>query len=613
MAILVNCQSIGASYGSRTLFSGLSIALSDGDRVGMIGPNGAGKSTLLRVLAGIEQPDSGVRAVKTLTRVACVPQVPRFPVGSTAEDVVWASLRSGLQGGGVDGGEAELSTRVAEVLNRVGFSEGTALVESLSGGWKKRLSIAAELVKLPDVLLLDEPTNHLDLEGVLWLERLLKGARFAFLVVSHDRMFLENIARRVVELNNVYPGGCFSVAGNYSEFLLRREEYLVAQARYQESLSNRVRREVEWLRRGPKARTGKSRSRVDQAGRLIEELSEMKGRGETARAGVEFDGSRRRTRQLLVARGIAKTMGGRTLFSGLDLSLGPGDRLGVLGLNGSGKTTLLRVLTGDLLADEGTIQTADDLQVVYFDQSRDQLNLDRTLREALVPSGGDSVVYRDRIVHVASWAKRFLFRSEQLDVALSRLSGGEQSRVLVARLMLQKADLLVLDEPTNDLDIETLEVLEESLTEFPGALVMVTHDRYLLDRVSTSLLGLDGSGHAEPFADYSQGEESQRARVPQPVTKDRQPRTPSESDRRPTRSLNSKEKLELEGIEESILQAEDLVASLEHRIEEPEIACDASRLGDLYGQLTDARAEVERLYTRWADLEQKRTTSSCRR
>ncbi|MBI4861157.1 MAG: ABC-F family ATP-binding cassette domain-containing protein [Candidatus Riflebacteria bacterium] len=606
MAILVSCQSVSASYGSRSLFTDLSIALSDGDRVGMIGPNGAGKSTLLRVLAGLEEPDSGVRSVRSLTRVAYVPQVPRFTASATAREVVRRSLEHEIACSEPTADEAERSTRVAEALNRVGFVDVEAVVETLSGGWKRRLSLACELVKRPDVLLLDEPTNHLDLDGVLWLERLLGSAPFAFLVVTHDRIFLENVTTRVVELNSAYPGGCFGVAGNYSEFLVRREEHRVAQARHQESLTNKVRREVEWLRRGPKARTGKSRSRIDAAGRLIEELSDMKVRGATGRAGVEFDGSNRRTRQLLVAEGIGKQMGGRRLFSGLDLSLSPGDRLGVLGANGSGKTTLLRVLGGELAPDEGTIRTADLLQVVTFDQSREQLDLGLTLRSALTPAGGDSVVYRDRMVHVVAWARRFLFRPEQLDVTLSMLSGGEQSRVLIARLMLRRGDLLILDEPTNDLDLDTLEVLEESLTEFPGALVLVTHDRYLLDRVSTSLVGLDGHGRAELFADYSQWEEAERARASEAVEASRQARSRRDPGRKPSRSLSYNEKRELETIDDRIVEAEQLVATLERRIDEPEVACDAVRLGQLYRELTDARTDVERLYARWAELEQKR-------
>src|SRR5439155_5315640 len=276
------------------------------------------------------------------------------------------------------------------------------------------------------------------------------------------------------------------VKGNYSEYLARKEEFLNAQAKQEQSLANQVRREREWLRRGPKARTTKSKARIDAAGRLMEELAEVSARRQGKAAQVDFTASGRRTKNLLEARGLAKQLGGRTLFRDLDLILRPGVRLGLAGANGSGKTTLLRVLNGEIPADMGEIERADALRVVYFDQHRAPLDPQVSLRRALAPEG-DSVIYRDQPVHVAGWAKRFLFRAEQLETPVGQLSGGEQARVLIARLMIEPADVLFLDEPTNDLDIPTLEALEECLLDFPGALVLVTHDRYLLDRVSTAV------------------------------------------------------------------------------------------------------------------------------
>jgi len=289
--------------------------------------------------------------------------------------------------------------------------------------------------------------------------------------------------------------------------LERREEFLEVQAKQQESLATKVRREVEWLRRGPKARTGKSRARVDSAGRLIEALSASMSRSRTATAKIDFTASDRKTKRLIETEGIAKTLGGRRLFQNLNLVLSPGVRIGLVGANGSGKTTLLKILEGKMEPDEGAIRRADRLQIVSFAQDRgEHLNLETNLRRTLCPDG-DSVIYRERPIHVAAWAKRFLFRDEQLEMPVSRLSGGERARVMIARLMLASADLLLLDEPTNDLDIPTLEVLEESLLEFAGAVVLVSHDRYMLDRVSTIVIGLDG-GEGGVFADYSQWEES---------------------------------------------------------------------------------------------------------
>ncbi|MBI4871354.1 MAG: ABC-F family ATP-binding cassette domain-containing protein [Candidatus Riflebacteria bacterium] len=590
MPVLLSVQNVAASYGSRTLFEGVSLSLSDGDRLGMIGPNGAGKSMLLRILAGLEEPDAGVRSLRAGTRLSIVPQVPAFEAGLTLD----AALERALD----PHDRHDAATRIAGARGRAELPGGDTRVDTLSGGWRKRLAIACGLVREPDLMLLDEPTNHLDLEGVLWLERLLRTASFAALIVTHDRVFLQNVATRVVELNKVYPEGCLAVEGRYSEFLLRRSEVLSAQARQGETLVNKVRREVEWLKRGPRARACKSQARVDEAGRLMDKLADVRARQVQSTAGIDFAGSGRRTRQLVVARGLGKAYGGRMLFSAIDLILSPGTRLGVLGPNGSGKTTLLRVLAGELAPDRGTVEHANALSVVMFDQAREQLDLGMTLRTALAPAGGDSVAYRGRVLHVAAWASRFLFRSEQLDVTLDRLSGGEQARVLVARLMLRPADVLILDEPTNDLDLETLGVLEESLGDFPGALVLVTHDRYMLDRISNELLALDGQGEVGRFADYSQWEAAQgRA-----ATRAAPP--PPEPARRS--SMSYKEKQELEGMEARILEAESELERLDREVNSPELAHDAERLAASWHALEEARAQLDRLWARWSELDAKK-------
>ncbi|HEX3127948.1 MAG TPA: ABC-F family ATP-binding cassette domain-containing protein [Thermoanaerobaculia bacterium] len=599
-AVLLSCESITKTFGARPLFEGLSFGLAEGDRVGLIGPNGSGKSTFLRILAGMEEPDGGIRALRRGTRLGYVPQDPMFPPGRTAEEVLTDALAEDPSE------EFEKAARVAVALGRAGFNDSSQGVDVLSGGWKKRLAIAAELVKEPDVLLLDEPTNHLDVEGILWLEELLRSEPRAYVVVSHDRWFLEHVATRMLEIDRRYPDGLLQAPGTYSDFLEKRDEVLRNQAEYQASLANRVRREVEWLKRGAKARTTKAKGRIQEAERLIGELQEVKertGLAANARVGLDFNASERKTKKLLVAHGLSKSFEGRKIISGLDVKLTPGMRLGLLGPNGSGKTTLLSLLDGSLEPDAGTIEKADWLKTVRFEQGRESLDRSVSLRRALAPDG-DSVLYQDRPIHVASWAKRFLFNSEQLDTPVSRLSGGEQARILIARLMLRPADLLILDEPTNDLDIPTLEVLEESLLEFPGALVLVTHDRYLLEAVSTVVLALDGRGGAQYYADYAQWEErrSEAQAPPKPAA----PKAPLPVKEEKPKRLSYKDKLEWEQIEGKILEAEDALAAAQRAVEDPAVATDSAKLQARCAALEAARLEVERLYARWAELEEKR-------
>lgn len=601
--VLLSCEAITKSYGMKPLFEALSLVICDGDHIGLVGPNGSGKSTLLKILAGIEPPDVGTRTARRQLHVAYVPQEPIFPEGQTVEEIFMQSLIA-------EGRDPhEHAGFVARALSIGAFGSSQQRVSTLSGGWRKRLAISRALMLEPDVLLMDEPTNHLDVEGILWLEDLLKNEPRAFLVVSHDRRFLESLAARMIELNRCYEHGVFEAKGRYSDFLEQREAMLQTQADHQASLANRVRQEIEWLRRGPKARTTKAKSRIQSAGKLIDELEAVKLRRQASTVEIDFTASGRQSKQLVVVQGLSKSLADKPLFYDLDFVLGPSQRLGLLGPNGSGKTTLLRLLAGALQPDTGTILKADRLRVVSFEQHRDSLDQTISLKRALAPAG-DAVVYQDRSMHIVSWAKRFLFRPEQLDLPVARLSGGEQARLLIARLMLQPADLLLLDEPTNDLDMATLDVLESSLLEFPGALVLVTHDRWLLDRISTVLLAFDGEGHAEWFADYPQWEAAQ-ARQSNRLRE----RADSEPSRRSARSsrlppkpkgLSYREQQEWAQMEQAIIHAEEEVAACRVAIEDPAIVSDAGALQNRCEALDTAQSRVEQLYTRWAELEEKR-------
>src|ERR1035438_8351525 len=508
MPPILNAQGLSKRFGAVPLFQDISFPVSDGDRIGLIGPNGAGKSTLLAVLAGEQEVDSGEVATRKRARIAYVLQESNFAPGLTVRDVHEAALVH------TNVAEAEHEGRLRETGGRTGFPDLAAEAATLSGGWRKRLAIAEAIVTHPDVLLLDEPTNHLDLAGIAWLEEMLNQASFACVMVSHDRYFLENVATEIVDLNRVYAEGLLRVKGTYSKFIEGRQAYLGAQSKLQDALKNRVKIEVEWLRRGPKARSTKAKARIDNAQDLIGQLRDVNLRTQTATAGIDFAATDRQTKRLVEFEDVSLSFGSggseKKIVEGLDFLITNGMRVGLVGPNGSGKTTLLRLLTGELEPTAGTIKKAASLKIVYFSQMR-ELEEGVTLRRALAPDS-DSVVYQGRVVHVASYATKFLFTSEQLNQPVERLSGGERARVLIAKLMLEPADVLLLDEPTNDLDIATLEILEESLLEYTGALVLVTHDRYMLDRVSTIVLGLDGRGNAETFADYSQWEGWQRER-----------------------------------------------------------------------------------------------------
>jgi len=609
MPPILNAQNITKQFGAEPLFQGIFFAVHEGDRIGLIGPNGAGKSTLLAMLAGEEHPDDGEVAFRKRARVGYVRQISEYAPGITVRSVVEAAMTSAAVP------ESEREQRLRETLGKAGFagdaaSPGAAMTAeaaSLSGGWRKRLAIVEALVVKPDVLLLDEPTNHLDLEGIEWLEGLLQAANFAFIVVTHDRYFLENIAREVVELNRMYAGGLLRLKGSYSRFLEGREAWLESEQRAQKGLRNRVRTEIEWLRRGPKARATKAKARIDNAHELIARLEDSEARSRVATAGISFDATNRQTRRLIDLDAVTITLGGREILRDVSFALNSGMKVGLVGPNGSGKTTLLRAMTGELNASAGTIWRAAALRIIYFSQMR-ELDGNLTLRRALAPDS-DSVVYQDRVVHVAGYAARFLFTGEQLNQPVERLSGGERARVLIARLMLEPADVLILDEPTNDLDIPTLEILEEALLEFSGALVLVTHDRYLLDRVTNSVVGLDGRGGAGVFADYIQWERWRAENID--LESEQRGAAAAKPARQTAPSATSKKRLsymeqrEYDGIEARIEAADVRLQTAHERVDDPAVGTDAQALTAALHELETAQRERDAIYERWAALTEK--------
>jgi ATP-binding cassette subfamily F protein uup len=605
MPPILNAQNLTKRFGAQPLFQDIAFTVSDADRIGLIGPNGAGKSTLLAILAGERQPDSGDLATRKRARIAYVRQESAYAPGLTVRQVLEAALTAAALP------EAEREGRLRETSGRVGFPTLDAEAALLSGGWRKRLAIAEAIVTHPDVLLLDEPTNHLDLAGIAWLEALLNDAPFACVMVSHDRYFLENVATEIVELNRVYAEGLLRVKGSYSKFIEGKQAYLEAQSQLQASLKNRVKTEVEWLRRGPKARATKAKARIDNAHELVGQLRDVNQRTQTSAAGIDFAATDRQTKRLVEFQDVSLSFGTppneNQIVEHLNFLIANGTRVGLVGPNGSGKTTLLRLLTGELQPTSGAIKQATALRIVYFSQTR-ELDPSVTLRRALAPDS-DSVVYQGRVVHVASYATKFLFTSEQLNQPVARLSGGERARVLIAKLMLEPADLLLLDEPTNDLDIATLEILEDSLLEYTGALVLVTHDRYMLDRVSTIVLGLDGRGNAATFADYSQWETWERE---QSADSTRQSaRDLAAPGTAPPTNISSRKKLsylearEYASIEDRVVAAAARLNAARDLLDEPSVATNADALTAALHEMEAAQAAADELYARWAELTEK--------
>ncbi len=593
MANLLSARAISKSYSTRHLFHGVTLHLEESERLGIIGPNGAGKSTLLKILAGLETADVGEITKKRALRLWYVPQESRFPPEKTPLQAVVESI-------GGDEIEAEVGASIA--LSKLGFEKFDQPFGELSGGWQKRVAMACGLVHDPEVMLLDEPTNHLDLEAVEWLENFVLSANMSMLFVTHDRRFLENCASRILELAPTYPDGVFEVNGNYTEFVRRKEAFLVSQEAEESALANKVRRDTAWLRQGIQGRQTRNKTQVRDAASRRAELKSVNSRNlsPTKRAGINFDAVGRKTNKLLVMHSVAKSMGDKYLFGDLDFELTPGRRIGLVGPNGSGKTTLLRLINGELEVDAGTIKRAENLRVVTASQHRLILDPNVTLQDTLCPIG-EMVNYMGNDIHVSGWADRFLFTREQLGTLVGSLSGGEQARIQIASLMLQPADILLLDEPTNDLDIPTLEVLEGALLDFLGAILLITHDRFMLDRIATEYLALDGRGKIKEFAGYEMWQEWY-AKKPSPKNKNK-PEVVKVREKSAPAKLSYNLQREFDGMEQAIADAESEVERTEAIANDETVMADHQKHAKACADVAMAHQKVQELYSRWAELE----------
>ncbi|MFO0583318.1 MAG: ABC-F family ATP-binding cassette domain-containing protein [Anaeromyxobacter sp.] len=659
---LLHAAGLSLSFGSRTVFDGLTLTLEEGERVGLVGVNGSGKSSLMRMLARVSPPDRGEVQLRRGARVTYLPQEPEFPEGATVAselEVARAPLKEALaahealaarlagahpeeQHGRMLAELAALSDRIEhlggwdtahearQLLDRLGVKDWDRPVAELSGGTRKRVAIARALLSHPDLLLLDEPTNHLDADTVDWLEEEIDRFPGALLLVTHDRYFLDDLVDRMVEIT---PGaGVTSWPGNYEAYL---EQKLVAEELSEVSEHKRQRwiaQEVAWLRRGVEARRTKSKARIQRARQLLAE----KGFQRPKVAELRLAEAPRLSHVVLEAKGVAKRFGERKILEGVDFTLGRGERVGIVGPNGAGKTTFLRILLGELAPDAGTVVAGQRTRVAYHDQQRALLDPDQTVYEAAggSPPGGhggeDFVEIGGRKVILRDYLDDLLFPPSMQKMAVKALSGGERNRLLLARLFLEGANVLVLDEPTNDLDLVTLNVLERLLLEFQGSVLLVTHDRYFLDKVATAVLAIEGDGKAtrwpgnyETYRTLKDQAEAQRkadaATVPGSgsgsgsVHPERRPaqravvegRTDGTAPpKRKPGKLSFKEQREFDGIEAAILAAEERKSALEATLADPETyRKDGAAVASLRADLDAATAEVERLYARWQELE----------
>lgn len=604
MAILVSAHRLRKAFAARPLFDELTFSIETGERIGLIGPNGAGKSTLLKILASKTTPDEGTLSLQRGLRVGYLEQVPQFKPD--------AHVMSTVLEGANDPDDWEDMARAHEILSKLsldgenGPGPESAIAE-LSGGWKKRVALARELVKQPDLLLLDEPTNHLDVESIVWLEELLANARFATLTITHDRLFLQRISNRILELDRRNAGGLLSVSGDYAAYLELKEQTMAAQERREIILKNTLRRETEWLRQGAKARTTKQQARINRAGDLKDEVGELVDRNRQRTTQLDFQSADRNPKKLLESKAVSKAYGNRTLFQKVDLLLTPGSRIGLLGANGCGKSSLIRTLLGSETPDEGSVFRSDQLKVAYFEQARDSLDPTITLAKTLCPKG-DFVDFRGSRVHIRGYLDRFLFEPGQSEMAVGKLSGGEQSRLLLARLMLNDANLLVLDEPTNDLDMATLNVLADCLLDFNGAVLLVTHDRYFLDQVATKIIAFPEAANPEralvSFSSLSQWESWYADQVAfLKARASSAAKANAQAASKKSRKLGYSEQRELDSMEKNIHEIEAKLAKLSQASALPENVSNAVKLADMTREMSELQSQIDRLYARWAELE----------
>lgn len=606
MATLISAYQLSKSFASKTLFQNISFSIDDGQKIGMIGPNGAGKSTLLSLIAELQSPDSGKISFSNQLKLAYLPQKPTF----SPDETIYQALMS-VTDDEYDSNHIAYCYQLIAKLQLDQFSEGVEKkVSELSGGWQKKVALARELMKEPNLLLLDEPTNHLDLESILWLEEFLNNeARFSFLMVTHDRRFLQNTCKIIFDLDPKLPQGLLRTNGNYADHIDSKLMLLEGQKRLEDKRRNTMMIEKDWLARGPQARLTKQKARIERAHELIDEVDTISQRNRQNKLNLDFGQTERSPKKLLSADHVSKSYSNQFLFKNFTALVSPGQRYGLIGANGCGKSTLLKCLIGHEKVDSGSIFVNPDIEISYFEQGKDQLNPKITVLKTLCPEG-DYVHFQGKPIFARSYLSRFYFKPEQMDMPVEKLSGGEQSRLILARLMLNTAHVLILDEPTNDLDVETLDALTECLQEYTGALILVSHDRFFMDQNCNVIWSFGSAdGQIQKFADTEQWEiwfkslKKDGTRAPTSNDTSTQPISIQRI------RLSQKEKFELTKIEQEISEKEKLLSQKQVEILKPEMTSDFKRLNELTSEIADLEKWIEIKFARWNELTLKAEAS----
>ncbi|MEQ1670803.1 MAG: ATP-binding cassette domain-containing protein [Hyphomicrobium sp.] len=596
---LLTLKDIHLTFGGTPLLEGAELTVAPGDRICLVGRNGSGKSTLLKIAAGMIQPDTGERFAHPGATVRYLPQEADFAGFATARAYVEAGM-----------GPTDDPYQAQALLDELGMS-GDEDPESLSGGEARRAALARVLVAKPDVLLLDEPTNHLDLPAIEWLETELKSMRSAIVLISHDRRFLENLSRETVWIDR---GMARRLEQGFAAFEDWRDKTLEEEEIERHKLDRKIVRENEWMHGGVTGRRKRNVRRVRELRTMRQDVSEQRH----VQGNVRLESAEGTTSGKLVAETVkmSKQFGDRAIVKDLTLRIMRGDRLGLVGPNGAGKTTLIKLLTGDLEPDSGTIRLGSSLELVSLDQKRDELDPNWTVAEALTGGRGDQVVINGKARHVASYMKDFLFQPEQRRTPLRVLSGGERARLMLARALAKPSNLLILDEPTNDLDLETLDLLQELLADYPGTVLLVSHDRDFLDRVVTSVLAPEGDGRWTEYAGgYSDMLAQRKGEELQKIATDRSddaqtakaPAAAVPSERAAQRKLTFKEKHALETLPQTIAKLDGEIAKMSKRLADPALFTkDRTGFDKTTAELAKAQAAVEAAELQWLELEERR-------